>query len=78
MCASLTIVHIALNGIIIYDRSWTIAAFEASVKAGNDEIVNYFLHNFHEVIDEAKKVQCMLHVICCKYIIYSTIMVVLV
>ena len=41
---------------MVYNR-WTKAAFDDAVKAGNDEIVNYFLHNFQGVIDEARKVR---------------------
>ena len=41
---------------MVYNR-WTEAAFDDAVKAGNDEIVNFFLHNFHGVIDETRKVE---------------------
>ena len=43
--------------VIFLYNSWTVDAFDGAVKAGNDEIVNYFLHNFHGVIDETRKVE---------------------
>lgn len=33
---------------------WTEAAFKGSVKVGNDEIVNYFLHNFPDETSDLK------------------------
>ena len=33
---------------------WTEAAFNGSVKAGNDEIVNYFLQNFPDETSDLK------------------------
>ena len=37
---------------------WTVEAFKGSIKAGNDDVVNYFLHNFQTFIDQSLKVQC--------------------
>ena len=52
-CSLPIIVSVSL---LMYN-GWTEAAFDGAVKAGNDEIVYHFLHNFHGVIDKTRKVR---------------------
>ena len=39
---------------------WAVEAFEGSIKAGNDDAVNYLLQNFHMFIDQKLKVRIFL------------------